>query len=181
MATITKTLRVTSNFLGAHYQYMGRYQEAQQLIKRSLDINEKAVGNRSSEFAQSLIMLADVYRDLDRHDDAEPLIFRAIDILEKGPAAQRPLLAVSILQLAAIRQVQKRNAEAETLLHRSIDLTNASLGPGHPSLVVAYNTLAMFSISGRVDEAKVFFVKALEIAEGPLVETITKLFGAASA
>src|SRR5262245_35343333 len=62
----------------------GKYAEAEALYKRSLDIQEKALGSDHPKVGIALDNLAGLYRDQGRHMEAEILHKRALLISEKA-------------------------------------------------------------------------------------------------
>src|ERR1700693_4057798 len=61
-----------------------RYDEAEPLLRRALELREKALGPDHPDIAQSLNNLASIYRDRGEYEKAEPLLQRALGIREKG-------------------------------------------------------------------------------------------------
>ena len=70
--------RLSLNNLAGLYQAQGRYAEAEPLYKRSLAINEKALGPDHPDVALSLNNLAELYRAQSRYADALPIVQRTI-------------------------------------------------------------------------------------------------------
>jgi CHAT domain-containing protein len=65
------------------YQDQGAYAKAEPLFARALAINEKALGPRHPEVAQSLHNLAGLHRAQGAYAKAEPLVARAAEIREQ--------------------------------------------------------------------------------------------------
>ena len=65
------------------YNNQGRYKEAEPLYRRSLAIEEKAVGRDHPSVASTLNNLAELYRALGRYKEAEPLYRRSLDIKKR--------------------------------------------------------------------------------------------------
>ena len=66
------------------YYDQGRYNKAEPLYKRALDIREKTLGSDHPYVAISLDNLANLYYNQGNLDKAEPLYMRALDIREKA-------------------------------------------------------------------------------------------------
>jgi tetratricopeptide (TPR) repeat protein len=69
--------------LGNSYCNQGRYQEADLLIKESLEINRQLFGNEHKDVATSLHGLADVYYFQEKYQEAESLYSQALAIQKK--------------------------------------------------------------------------------------------------
>jgi tetratricopeptide (TPR) repeat protein len=80
-------LALALNELALLYDNQGRYEEAEPMYKRSLDIWEKALGTDHPDVATSLNNLAGLYKDQGRYEEAESMYQRALAILKaKFPA-----------------------------------------------------------------------------------------------
>ena len=69
---------------------MGRYAEAEPLIRRSLEVREKQLGRDHLHVAHSLNNLAGLYQAMGRYAEAEPLFRRSLEIKEKQLGATTP-------------------------------------------------------------------------------------------
>jgi tetratricopeptide (TPR) repeat protein len=79
------------NNLAGVYKDQGRYAEAEQLLKRALAIDEKAVGPEHLSVAIGLNNLSALYDDQGRYAAAEPLYRRALAISEKALGPDHPI------------------------------------------------------------------------------------------
>ncbi len=61
----------------------GKYEEAEPLYKRSLEITEKSLGPDHPDVATALGNLAELYRQQGRYEEAEPLYKRVLDIFQR--------------------------------------------------------------------------------------------------
>ena len=73
---------ISLNNLAELYRIQGRYADAEPLFKRSLAINEKALGPEHPNVATSLNNLAALYESQGRYTDAEPVYQRASNTRE---------------------------------------------------------------------------------------------------
>ena len=83
-------MAISLNNLAGLYLDMGRYAEAEPLVRRSLEIGEKQLGRDHPDVAISLHNLAGLYRDMGRYAEAEPLYRRSLEIMEKQLGATTP-------------------------------------------------------------------------------------------
>lgn len=78
---------VSLNNIAGLYRLQGRYEEAEPLLHRYLQIKENKLGKYHADVANTLRTLANLYRDQGRYPEAEPLFQRALAIMkEKLPA-----------------------------------------------------------------------------------------------
>jgi tetratricopeptide (TPR) repeat protein len=121
------------------YQALGRQAEAEQLLRRSLAIHEKASKSEHQNVATTLLSLAALYREQDRHADAELLLQCGLAVYEKALGPEHPNVATALSRLAALYRDQGRHAEAEQLSRRSFAITEKALGYEHSSVGAALN------------------------------------------
>ena len=75
-------MATTLNNLAGLYDSQGRYEEAEPLYKRDLEISEKSLGKDHPSVATTLNNLAGLYYSQGRYEEAEPLYQRALTILK---------------------------------------------------------------------------------------------------
>ena len=145
---------------------MGRYAEAESLLKRSLEIDAKLLGSNDEEFAITLINLGYLYDSQGRYDEAEPLYKRVLEIFEKALGLDHPDVATALNNLAGLYFNQGRYAEVEPLYKRSLEIREKALGHDHPVVATGLNNLALlYSDQGRYAEAEPLLKRSLEIRE----------------
>jgi CHAT domain-containing protein len=99
---------------------MQRYEEAEALFQRALDINQKAFFPEHPEVAHLQNNLAEIYREMKRFSDAEPLYKRSLALREQGLGPNHPGTAESINNLAWLYLDQGRYGDALPLIERLI-------------------------------------------------------------
>lgn len=108
------------------------FPEAEDLLRRSIALEEQVVGTSHHDLASSLTMLGDVCRMQGKHDEAEHLLRRALDLDEAALGRDHPNVAWSLTGLAEVFAAQGRLAEAELHFSRALSLREQSLGNDHP-------------------------------------------------
>ena len=147
----------------------GRYEEAEPLFQRSLEIKEKALGGDHPDLATTLNNLALLYSDQGRYEEAEPLYQRSLEIYEKALGDDHPDLGRTLSNLAQLYRVQGRYEEAEPLHQRSLEIYEKALGGDHPDLATTLNNLALlYKSQGRDEEAEPLYQRSLAITEKAL-------------
>lgn len=155
---------IALNELAVVYQYQSRYDEAEPLLKRSLEICEKKLGKDYPSVATALNNLAGLYDSQGQYKEAEPLHKRSLMIREQKLGKDHPDTAQSLNNLAGLYQEQGRYDEAEPLYNRSIKIWEKSLGSEHPHVAAALNNLAaLYYAQGRYEEAAPLYQRALAI------------------
>ncbi len=153
----------------SYLQDQGRYEEAEPLYLRSLEIQEKAQGGDHPEFAATLNDLANLYSRQGRYEEADPLYLRSLEIQEKAQGGDHPEFATTLNDLANLYCDQGRYEEAEPLYLRSLKIKEKALGGDHPVFAGTLNNLAsLCRDQGRYEEAEPLFQRSLEIREKAL-------------
>jgi tetratricopeptide (TPR) repeat protein len=154
------------NQLGMLLDEKALHVEAEQLIRRSLAIDEKSFGPDHPNVAIRLNNLAQLLQDTSRLVEAEPLMRRALAIDEKNLGPDDPTVAIRLNNLATLLHATKRFIEAEPLIRRSLAINEKSFGPGHPDVAIRLNNLAtLLQDTNRYDEAEPLTRRALAIDE----------------
>ncbi|WP_417913250.1 tetratricopeptide repeat protein [Candidatus Electronema sp. TJ] len=164
-----EALALALNDLAVVYYSQGRYEEAEPLYKRSLEIWEKALGKEHPHVAATLNNLAELYRTQGRYEEAVPLYKRSLEIWEKALGKEHPHVAAALNNLAGLYQTQGRHEDAEPLFKRSLEIVEISLGKEHPHVATTLNNLAaLYRAQGRYEEAEPLYKRSLEIWEKTL-------------
>ena len=143
--------------------------DAEPLCKRSLAIQEKALGPDHPVVALDLNNLAGLYQGQGRYADAEPLFKRALAIREKVLGPDHPDVGAALNNLALLYQDQGRYGDAEPLLKRALAIRERTLGSDHPDVGQSLNSLAgLYQAQSRFNEAEPLFKRSLAIKEKEL-------------
>ena len=157
------------NNLAELYRGMGRYREAEPLLRRSLSIQEKQLGANHPNTATALNNLAGLYDNMGRYSDAEPLYQRSLSIQEKQLGPDHLLTAISLNNLALLYNAMGRYGDAEPFYQRSLSIRERQLGANHPDTAISLNNLAgLYENMGRYSEAETFYQRSLSISESQL-------------
>ena len=107
----------------------GKYDEAIPLVKRILEIRQKALGPDHPDVAACFNNLAELYRSQGNYAEAEPLYQKSLAIVEKVLGPEHPLAAGILYNLAELQLNQGNYAEAESLFQRSQAIREKALSP----------------------------------------------------
>jgi len=106
------------NKLGLLHQSQQKFQAAEQLYHRALEITEK-LGGEGERAASSILMnLAGLYQDQKRYAAAEPLYHRSLALAEKVHGPNHAKVARRLRRLAEIYRLQGKEKEAAPIHER---------------------------------------------------------------
>ncbi|HEX6863086.1 MAG TPA: tetratricopeptide repeat protein, partial [Thermoanaerobaculia bacterium] len=151
------------NQLGMILFAKGLYTEAEPLIRKALEIEEKLGVAGSAEIAIHLTNLGMLLKVMGHLNDAEPLLRKAIEIFfgREEPHADRtkPLNALALVLMEG-----RRFQEAEMLLLRALALDEEA--ENQSSITVTLHNLALLlQATGRTAEAEPVIRRSLEVSK----------------
>ncbi|MFZ4736006.1 MAG: tetratricopeptide repeat protein [Bradymonadia bacterium] len=148
---------------------LGRYEEAEALLRETLSIVEKTQGKAHPDYGTSLHNLAGVLEKLGRYEEAEVLLRESLSIDDKTLGSAHPSYGASLHSLAGVLEQQGRYEESEGLLRESLSIKEKTLGSAHPSYGTSLYTLAgVLEKQGRYEEAEGLLRESLSILEKTL-------------
>jgi len=158
---LADTCRYHANLL----DQMGLYDDAEVVIRRSLEIRTK-LGSDNRQLASDLNVLGNVLWHQGRLDQAEKVHRDALGIRQRVLPAIHEEIAESVHNLGALRYFAGDLAGAEQLWRRSAEIENATGGRDNHNFATSLHTLAIvISDQGRYDEALELELESLEIRE----------------
>lgn len=149
-----------SSIIGSIYLEQGRFDEAEALLRASL---EHAGPRLATRTYNELAVMAMRKRQF---DEAESLELQALETNRRLSAVPGPLTATITDNLAQICFLEKRYVEAEQHYRDAISIWEATLGKQHPDTGKAYMNLAEFyHARGRESGAEELYRRAAGILE----------------
>jgi tetratricopeptide (TPR) repeat protein len=115
-------------------QNTDRVDEAESLLRRALEIDEKSLGPEHPSVAEDLRDLGVILRIANRAGEAEAMLRRSLDIEEKNFGPRHPRLMRALTELALLLSNNDRTAEARQVffrllvIHRSLDVATPEAG-----------------------------------------------------
>jgi tetratricopeptide (TPR) repeat protein len=162
---------------------LGRYREAETLLKSALLLAEQTFGWKHGEAADVLNSLAALYREVGGFEKAFRLHRRALAIAETTLGPDHPTVATILRSLGVLEHRRDRLASAESFARRSLVIREKTAGQDHPHVASSASVLAgILQAQEKFDEAASLYGRALTIFErwfGPehqeVATTLSKL------
>jgi len=157
--------------LAAIYKALGRYGEAEPLLRQALDIRKKVLGENDPDYVISLNNLAGLYRATGRYAEAEPLYLFSLEIVRTGAGEENPFFATCLNNLASLYKAMGDYAAVEPLYTRARDIVFKISGENSADYAVILSNLAQYyGLAGRSSEAESTYRRSLEITRNVLGE-----------
>jgi len=148
------------------YLTMGKYEDAEGLVQKAVEVNRRKLGQDHSETAKSMQVMAELHMAKGQYSEAEPLAKRALGIREKTFTKDHPSVAESRLSLATLYKNSGRSADAESEYRKAIEIQEKIFGREHLDIAESVTLLGtLYKERGAFKEAEPFFRRALEIQE----------------
>jgi tetratricopeptide (TPR) repeat protein len=166
-----KKLSRLLNDAGLYERERARFQSAEEHLKRSLEIAEKAYGPETPEVAIHCNNLGQILQDQGNRDAAFQFAKRALEINEKVFGLDHPEVAINCNNLGTILKDQGDLDAAFQYTKRALEIDEKVFGPDHPDAAIDCNNLGqILQAQGNLDTALKYAKRALKIHK--------KVFGA---
>jgi len=110
------------------YRREGRLSEMEPVIQHTLSIQEKAVGESSTNVAGTLVIFADLLKDEGKYAEAEPLYERASKIEEANLGPDNPRSLATLSSYADLLLKSHKDAKASELQARISEIEKKQAG-----------------------------------------------------
>jgi len=147
--------------MGAAYRNMGRFEEADPLLQRALEIRREA--GDPGDLAESLTNLGTLRSEQGRYDEVEPLLTEALIAYRAAYGDDHPLIATGLNNLGSLYLARGEFDQAADYFRRAIDLLSR-LGSDSAQLVTSFTNLAgVYVRKGDLDRSDSLLQRALDI------------------
>jgi tetratricopeptide (TPR) repeat protein len=147
-------LNVSLSTLAGVYRAQGKFDQAEPLYRRSLEVVEGVVGNEHPDYASSLSNLALLYSDRGDFTEASRLLEQAQGILVGAYGPSHPDVAAGMVNLARLRRTEGNTARAESLYDTALSIFEQTLGGNHPRVADTLEEIArLYTQLERIEEA----------------------------
>lgn len=148
---------------GASEKQAGHFSAAEQLLKKAIALAEK-FPQPDARLANSLNLLAGVYRHTDQLALAIPLYLHALSIIEKTDGAESPGYATVLDNLAQVYNLQGDFTRAEKMQKQALAIYEKTLGPDSTDLAETMSNIASnYLDQHKYKQSEELYLKALEI------------------
>jgi serine/threonine protein kinase/tetratricopeptide (TPR) repeat protein len=128
--------------MGSVYDDLGLYDQAEGLLRESLEIRKRVLGNENPDVAASLHDLAKVLYRKNNYDEAEGRYREALAMRRKVLGNEHPDVAETLNFLALVIDEKGDYDGAETLLREALAMRRKLFGNEHPDVAMTLNGLA---------------------------------------
>jgi len=145
---------------------MGAHPEADQLLRRVLSIEEKALGTEHPRLAQCLMSLGRLSLNRGEPETGEAHYRRALLLLEKASETESPLYARLSSNLAQLHHQRQDFDGAEQLLQRALTIYEKLYGPEHLEVAAILQNMGITATARKAfGKAEQVYQRALAIRE----------------
>jgi len=152
--------------LAALWMSVGRYQDAEPLLERALELSEQAVGTAHPGLLRFVQMLADCYRLRGRFPEAGALYERGLGLAGRAYGVRSAAAMPSFSGLAMVEEQAGHGQRAESLHREAVAIAEEVAEARDPGRIEALVGLAAFyERQGESGRAEHLYVKAVAAAE----------------
>jgi TonB family protein len=153
---------------GAMKLETGNDAEAEEFLRKALEIGDRTVGPDHPDMILLLNDLTRIYLKQSAYASAEPLLLRLLE-MKRSKGEDQPEVATVMASLATVRQALGRHESAEQLWRRVLEIRERTLAPNHFAIATALEHFGeACSARGKIREALAAFQRAHTIRERTL-------------
>lgn len=158
--------------LGRTHRQLALYDEAERLLRRSLERRRAVYGDPHPEVAQSLNELALFLRDQGEYAAADSLLQEVVETRRQLHGAQHPSVAAALMDRTFVLRQRGRYEAAERSIRRAVTIQRAHHGAPSAELAEGlYNLAAVLRDQGQYAESESVQRQSLSmirrLADGP--------------
>jgi len=148
--------------LGAIYQKLGKYDQAEALLRSALEARKSLFGLDSAEVAENLVALGLLRSEQGHMEEAEQLVRQALKMDQRHLPPEHPSIAKALLALGKIQGQRASYDQAIQTLNEAVRIESApSVAP--VDLLSSLSALAAVQYSaGHYDAAKSLYQRLLQ-------------------
>ena len=146
----------------------GNDAEAEEFLRKALEIGDRTVGPDHPDMILLLNDLTRIYLKQSAYASAEPLLLRLLE-MKRSKGEDHPEVATVMASLATVRQALGRHESAEQLWRRVLEIRERTLAPNHFAIATALEHFGeACSARGKIREALAACQRAHTIRERTL-------------
>jgi tetratricopeptide (TPR) repeat protein len=152
--------------LGESFRIIGKYAEAETMLRQTLQLNEAVFGKDHPATLHSVNNLALSLSRLSKLTEAEAMHRQTLQFRETVLGKDHPDTLMNMRNLALSFFQQGKYAEAEAMYQQTLQLQETALGKNHSSTLMSMIGLAAsFSQQGKYAEAEAMLRQTLQLSE----------------
>jgi len=160
------------DLMGRVYQSLGKYEEAQPLIARALEVRRTALGDEHPSVAESVTHLGELSSLRGRYDEAEAQLRDALARHERVVGRESAEAAMDLQLLGAVMVDKGDIAQGRQLIEEALAIRRRVLAPDHLDLAESFAGLAYAaSRAGDFEEMERWHREALDLLRQALGDT----------
>lgn len=136
--------------IGTVYLSLGLFNEAEPLVRESLEIREEQFGPDHPKTAESLQTLGTLNLYRQEFDQAAEVMRRALDIRLRAYGEDHPLVSDTLLDLGVVMLVEDNMYEAQELMRRSLAIRQKRFGEESSEALACLIFLSVVETTGEV-------------------------------
>jgi serine/threonine-protein kinase len=150
--------------IGEVYLHLAQYDQADSLLRRSLDVRQSLFGPTHAEVAEALVARGDLAFHLSDLDRADSLLSLGLAMQRDVLGPEHPATALTMSRLGEVRTTAGQLDAAEVLHRDALAGLHAHYDSTHADVALAMNRLAStLRHADRYDEAEVLLRDALAL------------------
>ena len=147
-----------------YYKYLGNYDKAEPLVKKSADIRARVLGKSDPNYATSIFLLAVINRRLNRFEESEKLFQEVLRIWEKTIGFDDPSYIGGLLNLGILYYRMGSYEKAESIYLHALSITERTAGKENINYANNLEMLALlYKQMGNYDKAESLYIEAVDI------------------
>ena len=160
----TADLAVSLNQLAEVQYYLGHYDMADSLNRRSLAIDRQIYGTTHPRIADSLVNLGEIQHDLGHDAEAEKYYREALAIKKSWYGEIHPDTATCMAAVGQSLVYQGKYDEAAPFIERALEIQEQVYGKMHPQVAIALNQVGVLELRRKhMDAALRAFMRMADI------------------
>jgi tetratricopeptide (TPR) repeat protein len=150
--------------VGWCFKINGKYAEAEQMLRQTLMLKEKVLGEEHPSTLDSMNNLAIALDSQGKYEEAEQMHRQTLMLTKKVLDEKHPSTLDSMNNLAIVLHSQGKYEEAEQMHRQTLMLTKKVLGKEHPHTLDSMNNLAeLLDSQGKYEEAEQMHRQTLKL------------------
>jgi len=150
--------------VGWCFKVNGKYAEAEQMLRLTLMLKKKVLGEEHPSTLDDMNNLAIVLNRQGKYEEAEQMLRQTLMLTKKMLGEEHPSTLDSMNNLAIVLDSQEKYEKAEQMHRQTLTLKKKMLGEEHPSTLDSVNNLAaVLRSQGKYEKAEQMNRQTLEL------------------